>query len=195
MDLAVYAGDEAAAKAALTLVPAKDPIRVAKEAAIDLRFGSPQSRADALVRLRSADREALREAVIFWIHGGFDLALADTAARDLMSANRTPDDRRRGAQYRLIVLASQTLWPEALEAWRSAAGDSPFDAWIVQAYLAGSPFRDVATPMFAWAREQVRERGPDFGLPPWNEVRQAFEALAYRATLEGDSAEVPSGCC
>jgi len=190
VDLAVYAGDEGAARAALARVPAKDPIRIAKEAAIDLRFGSPQARADALARLRSSDREALREAVIFWTHGGFNLSLADTAARDLMSADRTPDDRRRGAQYRLVALASQTLWPDALEAWRSAAGGNPFDAWIIQAYLAGAPFRDVAEPMFAWARAQVRDRGPDFGLPPWNEVRQGFEALAYRATLEGDSAEV-----
>jgi hypothetical protein len=190
VDLAVYAGDEGAARAALARVPAKDPIRIAKEAAIDLQFGSLEARSGALARLRSADREALREAVIFWTHGGFNLALADTAARDLMSADRTPDDRRRGAQYRLIVLSSQTLWAEALETWGTAAGDSPFDAWIVQAYLAGYPFRDVANPMFAWAREQVRGRDPDFGLPPWNEVRQAFEALVYRATLEGDSTEV-----
>jgi eukaryotic-like serine/threonine-protein kinase len=192
VDLAVYAGDERAARAALAQVPARDPIRIAKEVAIDLRFGSSQKRADALARLRSADREALREAVIFWIHGGFDFSLADTAARDLMSADRTPDDRRRGAQYRLIALASRTLWADALEAWRPAAEGNPFDAWIVQAYLAGYPFKDVAEPMFAWARQQVRGREPDFSLPPWNEVRQAFEALVYRATVEGDSAEVQS---
>ena len=40
------------------------------------------------------------------------------------------------------------------------------------------------------ARSEVRAgRAPDFALPPWDERRQAFEALAYRALLQGDSSE------
>jgi hypothetical protein len=61
---------------------------------------------------------------------------------------------------------------------------------MVQAYLAGYPVREMVEPMFAWARARVvEERVPDFDRPPWDEVRQAFEASVYRATLEGDSAE------
>ena len=189
-DLSVYAGDERAARTYLARVSPDNPLRVGKEAAVTLRFGSPQSRAGALAQLRSADREALREAVTFWIHGGFDLGLADSAAGDLMGGDRTPDDRRRGAQYRLVVRTSQGRLSEGLRAWSAAAGAYPFDPWMVQVYLAGYPVREMVAPMFAWARAQVGEEGvPDFDRPPWDEVRQAFEALVYRATLEGDSAE------
>ncbi|MEZ0335232.1 MAG: protein kinase, partial [Gemmatimonadales bacterium] len=189
-DLSVYAGDERAARTYLARLSADNPLRVGKEATVTLRFGSPKDRAAALAQLRSTDREVLREAVIFWSHGGFDLGLADSAAGDLMGGHRTPDDRRRGAQYRLVVRTSQGRLSEGIRDWSSAAGAYPFDPWMVQVYLAGYPVREVVAPMFAWARAQVDEEGiPDFGRPPWDEGRQAFEALVYRATLEGDSAE------
>jgi hypothetical protein len=44
--------------------------------------------------------------------------------------------------------------------------------------------------MYDRARVDMRAgRTPDFTLPPWNELRQGFEALVYQATLRGDSAE------
>jgi hypothetical protein len=189
--LSVYAGDEPAARTYLARLPADDPLTFGREATVILRFGSPQERATTLAQLRSADREALREAIIFWVHGGFDLGLADSAAGYLMGPGRTPDDRRRGAQYRLVVRAGQGRLSEALEDWRSTAGAYPFDPWMVQVYLAGYPVRGLVEPMFTWAQAQVvREQSPDFSRSPWDETRQAFEALVYRATLEGDSAGV-----
>jgi hypothetical protein len=189
--LSVYAGDERAARTYLARLPADDPLTFGREATVILRFGSPQERATTLAQLRSADREALREAIIFWVHGGFDLGLADSAAGYLMGPDRTPDDRRRGAQYRLVVRAAQGRLSDALQDWRSAAGAYPFDPWMVQLYLAGYPVRGLAEPVFTWAQTQVtREQFPDFSRSPWDEARQAFEALVYRATLEGDSAGV-----
>jgi hypothetical protein len=163
---------------------------VGKVAAVAGRFGRSRDRVAALAQLRSADRDVLSDDIIFWMHGGFDLGLADSGAGYLMGADRTPDDRRRGGQYRLVARTGQGRLSEALRAWRLTAGAYPFDPWMVQVYLAGYPVREVVEPMFAWARAQVaQERVLDFGRPPWDELRQAFEALVYRATLEGDSAE------
>ncbi len=190
IDLALHAGDESGARRYLARLPPGHPLRVGKAAAVALRFGSRQDRVTALAELRSADRQALSEAVITWMHGAFDLGLADTAAGFLVGPDRTPADRRRGGQYRLVALAGQRRWAEGLRAWSSVAGGQPFDPWLVQAFLAGYPARDLAEPMFLWARAQVvAGRAPDFGRPPWDEVRQGFEALVHRATLEGDSAE------
>jgi tetratricopeptide (TPR) repeat protein len=190
IDLSVYAGDERAAGTYLARLSPDNPLRVGKAATVALRFGRHRDRAAALAQLRSADREVLSEDIIFWMHGGFDFGLADSAAGYLMGANRTPDDRRRGAQYRLVVRTGQQRLSEALQAWRSTAGAYPFDPWMVQVYLAGYPVRELVEPMFAWARAKVvEEHLPDFGRPPWDEARQVFEALVYRATLEGDSAD------
>jgi hypothetical protein len=44
--------------------------------------------------------------------------------------------------------------------------------------------------MFGWARAEMRAgRMPDFTLQPWDDLRQGFEALVYRATVRGDAAE------
>jgi tetratricopeptide (TPR) repeat protein len=191
VQLAVYAGDERVARTYLARLSPDSPLKAGTAAIVSLRFGSPQERRAALAQLRSADRQVLREAIIFWMHGGFDLGLADSAAGYLMGSDRTPDDRRRGAQYRLIARIGQGQVPEALRAWSSTAGAYPFDPWMVQAYLAGYPVREVAEPMFAWARARLAQGGAlDLNRPPWDEVRQGFEALVHRASLEGDSAEV-----
>lgn len=191
VQLAVYAGDDRMAKTYLAHLSPTSPVRAGSAAIVNLGFGSSKERAAALAQLRSADRSDLSEAIIFWMHGGFDLGLADSAASYLMGSDRTPDDRRRGAQYRFIARAGQGRLPEALQAWSSTAGAYPFDPWIVQAYLAGYPVRGVAEPMFAWARAQLAQGGTlDFNRPAWDEVRQGFEALVHRASLEGDSAEV-----
>jgi hypothetical protein len=190
IDLAVYAGDERAARGYLARIPPENPARIARLAEVALRFGSPEERSAALAELRTADRQAISEAVISWMHGAFALDLADTAAGFLLGPDRTPDDRRRGAQYRLVARAGQHRWAEGLRTWIAVAGGEPFDPWIVQAFLAGYPARELDEPMLRWARAQVADgRAPDFSRPPWDDTRQGFEALVYRATVEGDSLE------
>jgi serine/threonine-protein kinase len=191
VDLALYAGDRDAASAHLSRLPADDPLRAVREVMVALRFEPPQGRDTALARLRPMHREALSDVVIYAAHGGFDLDLAVTVAGYLLGADRTPDDRRRGAQYRLAALTGMGRWPAALRSWAEVAGRFPFDPWIVEASFAGFPADSVAEPMFAWARTQVAEgRSPDFGRPLWDDVQQSFQALVHRATREGDSAEV-----
>ncbi|MBA3498425.1 MAG: protein kinase [Gemmatimonadales bacterium] len=190
VDLAVYDGDEPAARTFLARVRTDRPLHPAKEAEVRLRFGPAAARAPALAALRAADRQAISEAVISWAHGGFDLRLADTAASFLLGRDRVPDDRRRGAQYRLVTLAGLGRWPAGLAAWDTVTGAAPFDPWLIQADLAGYPVGDRARPMYEWARAQARAGlTPDFTLPPWDELRQGFEALVYRAVLAGDSSE------
>jgi tetratricopeptide (TPR) repeat protein len=190
VDLAVYGGDSAAAASWLRHVLPDHPFLPAKVAEVRLRFGPPSERAAALAALRQADRQAISEAVIAWPHGGFALGLADTAASFLQGTDRVPDDRLRGAQYRLAIRAALGRWAEGYAAWDSAAHSVPLDPWLVQAALAGFPVRNRVEPMYQWARAQVQGgRTPDFSLAPWEELRQAFEALVYRAVVEGDAVE------
>ena len=190
VDLAVYAGDSQAAASSLRRVLPDHPYRPAKVAEVRLRFGPPGERAAALDALRSDDRQAISEAVVAWAHGAFALGLADTAAGFLLGPDRVPDDRLRGAEYRLATRAAMGRWAEGYAAWDSVARSVTIDSWLVQAVLAGFPARDRAAPMFDWARTQVRAgRAPDFTLQPWDDLRQGFEALVYRAVVQGDSAE------
>ncbi len=191
VDLALYAGDSARAGKYVRRMPPNDPSRRVREAAILLRFGGADSRREAHEQLRTADRQALSQVIALWIHGSANLLLADTLAGYLIGPDRTPDDRRRGAQFRMAALAGQGRWSEGVAVWRKVAGDQPFDAWMVQAYLAGYPADQMAGPMFTWARSQLETRGaPDFNRPPWDELQQGFQAIVHRASLLGDSAEV-----
>jgi len=190
VDLAVYDGDERAARTFLARMRPDRPLQPGKAAEVDVRFGTPAERAAALAALAAADRQVISEVVISWSHGAFALGLADTAAGFLLGRDRTPDDRRRGAEYRLVALAALGRWPAAYAQWDSVAGAAPFDPWLVQADLAGWPAAARARPMYDWARAQMAAgRAPDFSLPPWDELRQGFEALVYRAAVRGDSAE------
>ncbi|MGH7702711.1 MAG: protein kinase domain-containing protein [Gemmatimonadales bacterium] len=190
-DLALYQGDERRATGYLRAMRADDRSRPPREAALTLRFGSPSARGEALGRLRTADRAVVAELVTILLHDGFDLPLADTVSGDLVGPEASAYDRRRGADYRLFALAGQGRWNDALATWRSAAGDQPWDAWLVQAWLAGYPAAEVATPMLVWARQTVKAAGVVlWTLPLWDERQQAVQALVHHATLEGDSAEV-----
>jgi tRNA A-37 threonylcarbamoyl transferase component Bud32/tetratricopeptide (TPR) repeat protein len=191
VDLGLIAGDSARAAKYVRRMRPGDPSRSVREAAIQVRFGPPGARRAALDQLRQADRQALSQVIALWVQGAADLPLADTLASYLTGTNRTPDDRRRGAEFRLTILAAQGRWGEAEQVWRKEAGTQPFDAWMVHAYFAGYPAAKFVKPMFSWAQARVASKEiPDFSLPLWDERQQGFQALAHRASLMGDSAEV-----
>jgi tetratricopeptide (TPR) repeat protein len=190
-DLALLRGDPDAARRFLDRIPKGDQWRPAREAAIILWFGEPAARRAVLEGLRKADRPTLSQLVLLLSHGSSKLSLADTIAGYLMAPDRTPDDRRRGSEYRLTALAAMGRLEEGLANWRSVADESAFDAWVVQAYFAGYPVRTVVEPMFSFARAAVgRESTLDLTGLPSTDLIQAVQALAHRATLEGDSSEV-----
>jgi tetratricopeptide (TPR) repeat protein/TolB-like protein len=191
VDLALMAGDPARADRYVRMMTLGDPQRSVREEAIQVRFGPPAARRAALGRLREADRQALSQLIALWVQAAANLPLADTLASYLTGPNRTPDDRRRGAEFRLTILAAQGHWAEAEQEWRKQAGSQPFDAWMIHAYLAGYPAATVVKPMFAWARAKLSSGEiPDFTLAPWDESQQGFQALAHEAVLTGDSADV-----
>ncbi len=191
VDLALYAGDRTGASGYLARLRTDDPERPVKEAMVVLRFEPPRSRRAVLARLRTMHRQVLSDLVIYSMHGAFDPGLADTMAGYLVGPDRTPDDRRRGAQYRLAALTGLGHWPLAAKRWSEIAGHYPFDPWIIEAYLAGFPADSIAEPMFAWARNAMTEgRAPDFRRPLWDDIQQSFQALVHRATRKADSAEV-----
>jgi tetratricopeptide (TPR) repeat protein len=191
VDLAILAGDSARARLYLGRMGPDDPVRRVRETAFTLRFDSSSARAHALNQLRSIDRQAISQIVALYLHDSFDPALADTVASFLLGADRTPDDRRRGAAFRLVALTAQGRWREAVVAWKSAAKEPDFDAWVIHADLAGFPAADLVGPMYAWAESLMRAgRAPDFTRPLWDDPQQAFHALAHRAAMTGDSGRV-----
>ncbi len=191
--LALYQQNASKARAFLRHIRAEDDTRPAAEAAFALTFGDSSARTLTMRSLRDADRPTLSLLVVHFGHAGVNLPLVDTLGQYLMRADHTPDDRLRGAQYRLVALAGQARWEEALAAWTSAGGGEPFDRWMVLAYLAGFPSKKTVEPMFAWARSLVAHREiPDFTRAPWELPQQAFRGLVHRASVEGDSADALS---
>ncbi|MDQ3208896.1 MAG: hypothetical protein M3Q37_09870, partial [Gemmatimonadota bacterium] len=189
-DLAFLRGDAQSARLYVERIPPGDIARLALEAALPLRFGDPAARRAALEQLRKTDRQAISELVHLLIHGSSRLALVDTVASYLMEPDRTPDDRRRGAEYRLAALAAMGRPQEGLTIWRSES-DGGLDGWVLQAYFAGYPVNSVAEPMLSSAKAAVwRQSRLDLTGLPSTELVQAVQALVHRATLEGDSLEV-----
>jgi tetratricopeptide (TPR) repeat protein len=190
VDLAVYAGDRTAATAFLARLPPDHALRAAKVAEVGVRFGDAAGRARALASLRAADRKDITEAIIFWMNNGYGLRLADTAATFLLGPDRVPDDRVRGAEYRLATQAALGRWDRGLAEWDSIAGAVPFDGWLIMAELAGHPVGGRTAPMYDRARADLDAgRTPDFTEPPWSEPRQGFEALVSRAAAQGTAAD------
>lgn len=191
VDLAILSRDSARTRLYLGRMDPADPARRVRETGYTLRFGPVSRRAAALQQLRSIDRQAVSQLVALYMHNAFDPALADTVASYLMGPNRTPDDRRRGADFRLAALTAQGRWPAAAAMWDSTVKERSFDAWIIQADLAGFPAAKLAEPMYASAESLLRAgRAPDFTRPLWDDAQQAFHALAHRAAMAGDSARV-----
>ena len=188
-DLAFLKGDAKAARLYMERLPPGDFLRQAREAALTLRFGQPAHRRAALQKLRKSDRQTLSELVRLIIHASFDLPLVDTLAGFLMQPDRTPDDRRRGAEYRLAALSALGRPEEGLAIWRSV-NNQDLDGWVLQAYFAGYPVNLVAEPMLSSARAMVSRQPIDPTSSPATELIQALQALVHSATLRGDSSEV-----
>ncbi len=189
-DLALHSDRIDDAAGFLRLIPADDPGRPARAAVIGLRRKSGSERNRLLDSLAFADRYALSDLIALLVRDSAQLTLADTIAQILGGPNRTPDDRRRAADYRLAILTGLNRWPEAVQAWKPEGARGAFDGWIILAGLAGFRADSLTEPMFAWARANtLAGRAPDFSLPLTHDYQQAFQALVYRATIEGDSNE------
>ncbi|MBI4501642.1 MAG: protein kinase [Gemmatimonadetes bacterium] len=192
VDLAILAGDEPRARKFLPRVDhGRGPTR---ELAIALKFAARREREKALAIVSRGDRQAvISPLVALFSHDRGSESLVDTLAGYLVSNHRTPADRTRGAQYRLVTGAALGKWPAAFSAWAAAPQRAPLDGWLLEGVFAGYPAAPAADSMFAWADSQVaRGRAPSFRSAPLEDVYQAFWALAERAVLEGDSLQVLS---
>jgi tetratricopeptide (TPR) repeat protein len=190
-DLALIRGDQRAAHHFLNQIPEGDPWRAARAAGVTLWFGDSAAKQLVLEKLQRADRPTLSQLVLLLSHGSLHLTLADTLASFLMAHDRTPDDRRRGSQYRLMLLAALGRLEQGVAIWKSAGDQTVLDPWVVQTYLAGYPLQAMVAPMFSSARATIdRARPVDLTGPPSDGIVEAVQALAHRAALEGDSTEV-----
>lgn len=189
-ELALLRGDTAAVRRSLRLMPPEHPVRPVVEIALALQHGSPAGQRAAWSSLRERD---LRTLSLLVAHFSFDddrRSMADSVARRLLAPSRPPEDRLRGAQYRLMTARDSSEWSAALDRWSELAGASPFDQWVVHGYQAGLP-APRAAEMLDWAERQRRAgRLPDFGLPLDHDLRRAFHALVHEAVLRGDSSRV-----
>ncbi|HLZ46519.1 MAG TPA: serine/threonine-protein kinase [Gemmatimonadales bacterium] len=192
VDLALYAGDIAGARRAFLHMHPNDRDRPGQEAAISLATGDPAERTRTFAALRDAERTDISLVAYLFAHDNRDLGLVDSVGALLMSAERTHDDRVRGAQYRFVALAGAGRWADALAAWRDGVGSPPqsspaFDRWIVHAYLAGWPAGSLAEGMLARASETPASLSTAM---PTDDQQEAFRALVHHALLAGDSAVV-----
>jgi hypothetical protein len=189
-ELAMLRGDEAAAQRFILITAASHPARDMLDAAFDLRYGSPAARRQVWQRLESGDLRTLSLLVSHFAFDADSRSAIDSISSLLMNPERPPEDRLRGAQYRLVTASSQADWGERLSRWRSIAGDEPFDSWLIHAYHMGLPVAE-GERMMSWARKQLADRKiPDPGLPLNHQLRHAFYALVHEAVLRGDSAYV-----
>ncbi|MDP2956171.1 MAG: hypothetical protein Q8N53_07105 [Longimicrobiales bacterium] len=190
VELAMWNADSATARHDQTLMGEPHSVRPAMTLAFQLRFGAPEERPRVWASLDSYD---LRDLSLLVAHFGFDPsahALADSVANYLLDPSRPPEDRLRGAQYRLMLAADSSDWAARLAIWRSVAGTEEFDPWIVHAHQAGLPVPE-AEAMLEWAGQQLAAgRIPDFKLPLNDDLRRAFNALVHEAVIQGDSAAV-----
>jgi eukaryotic-like serine/threonine-protein kinase len=194
VELALYVGDERLARAHLLRIRGEESRRVSA-LAVALRFGSGRERATAFDSLRAADLRTVATVTALLAQDGLNLPLADSVARVLTLPGRSPEERVRGARWRLAALAGQGRWAQARAAWDSAAGQPAFDPWIVHSWLAGFPVGGTAERMFHWAEAEVVARPPSFapllrGEANRLDAQDALRALVHRATLYGDPAEV-----
>jgi hypothetical protein len=188
-DLAVIRGDSAAAAQSVAAMEAQALDHEAESAIDALRFGGDSARAEAWRALPGMIRDDVSRIVTMFAAGVGDLSLADSVAAQLFGDDRPPDDRERGRQYRLVLLAAMGRWDDGVAVWRDGAAGDAFDPWMVQAALAGYPAERWAEPMLARAWEGVRRgRIPDFTLAQYDTPRGEFRALVHWVTLHGDSA-------
>ncbi|HEX8691459.1 MAG TPA: protein kinase [Longimicrobium sp.] len=193
VELALYVDDERLARTYLPRILDADDAR-ACGLAVALRFGGARERATAFDSLRVADLRTVATVVAFFAQDGLNLPLADSVARLLTLPERSPEERARGARWRLAALAGQGRWSQAIAAWDSASGRPPFDSWVIHAWLAGFPAEERAAPMFRWAEAEITRQAPSFvpllrGEAARRDAQDALRALVHRATLQGDSAE------
>jgi len=189
-DLAVIRGDSAAAARSLAAMEARSLDSTAYSLIDALRFGGDSARAQAWRALDGVIRDDVSRCVAMFAVGVGNLPLADSIAARLLVDGRVPDDRERGRQYRLVLLAAMGGWDQGVDVWTRGVAAGGFDPWMMQAALAGYPAERWADPMLARAREAVRRgRIPDFTLAQYDTPRAEFRALVHWATLHGDSAE------
>ena len=189
-DLALYRGDSAGARRALARLRTDDRQRPPRDALFALFFGTPARRAGALRDLPNANRWTLSELAAVLSMNDFAPALADTVAAALTEPGRSPDDRLRGADYRLVAGAALGGWPARLAAWEREAPDTLIDGWLATAALAGYADGGRMAVMRARARAAVAAGPLAFDLPERDERRDAFLLLAHDAATAGDSAAV-----
>ena len=189
-ELAMWNADSATARQDQTLMGGPHSVRATMMLAFLLRFGPPEERPRVWASLDSHD---LRDLSLLVAHFGFDPsahAMADSVAQHLLDPSRPPEDRLRGAQYRLMLASDSSDWTARLATWRSVAGPEEFDPWVVHAHQAGLPVPE-AEAMLAWAGQQLAAgRIPDFRLPLNDDLRRAFNALVHEAVIRGDSTAV-----
>ncbi len=189
--LAMHRGDSFAAADYLARMAPDEELYPAYRAWYLLEHGSANARGRVLDSLRSGNRAVISELIGQYTRTASRLALADTLASLLLLPERTPEDRLRGGQYLLVLRAATGTWDAGLSAWRAVADPGEFDAWMVQADLAGYPASRFSDPMYARARADLDAgRIPDFTLDRFDPARQAFQALVHRAAVRGDSTEV-----
>jgi tetratricopeptide (TPR) repeat protein len=189
-ELAMISGDFERAQRLVDGMAGAHPVRPVLELALQLRRASPQEVPSLLAGLQEVE---LRTASLLVAHFAFDpegRPMVRDIAAQLLAPDRSPEDRLRGAQYRLVAASTGSEWDEALAEWRQLRSSADFDPWIVHLHQAGRDLPE-AEAMLAWADQQLSDgRIPDFDLPLNHDLRRTFKALVHEAVLGVDAAPI-----
>jgi hypothetical protein len=103
-----------------------------------------------------------------------------------MQPNRSPEDQRWGADYRMLAALARNHYNDAVQVGMARGSPGTFNKWVVAAHLAGWDLTQWAEPMLHYARATVAATGsPDFA-NAFTDTRDLIRALVHDAVLTGD---------
>ena len=166
VDVALATGDTAAAKTALRRIDVAQPWSRAKQMLVRYATGGAPSRDSVWRELPRADQYTLSELVLQFSRTLRDVRAADRVATEMQSSRRSPESRRRGAQYRVAFSTLLAREPDATRVLVGSFAGDEFDPWLGAAALSGAaaPAR-TGVRKAAWAHVPRRLRGSDVADP------------------------------
>jgi tetratricopeptide (TPR) repeat protein len=165
------------------LIPPSDQSKRAKELAISLASRKQSDRASVLGALRGETRFTLSELFLISSRILHDSVAADVIGEELMRTARPPEDRLRGAHYRLTVAKSLARVAEAVRDVQAAAPPGGFDGFLASAALAAATTDSAAVSLVASATRTISTASDAQLLT--GDARQGMDYLVQNELLRG----------
>ena len=166
VDVAVASGDTVAARTALRRIDLAQPWSHAKQLLVRYATGGAASRDSVWRELARANQYTLSELVLQFSRTLGDVRAADRVAQEMQAPRRSPESRRRGADYRLVFSTALGREPEATRVLVNSIAVDEFDPWLGAAALSGAAAGSRSSVRkAAWSQMPRRVTGSDVADP------------------------------